>query len=672
MRQETVERICRPVSVIGLLVLGLGVPVFPAYSATANVVGVDGSDGVNGSGGTNGGSATATLPLNNDNSSSAKATGGQGGWAGDKMQGVGVVNGQLNVTGSGGDGGSATADSNSTVLSGSASVLAQASGGFGGVAAGAGYDGGEGGDAAAIGRGMSGGNGSFYGVSARAVGGAGGGSYFGEGGRGGSAVAASSGHFIGFANASLVSEAIGGAGGTASYGSGRGGDGGVASIGSTYGQQGSGTLSVRADAVGGNGGSGYSGASGGNGADTVIIDGARGSSNGALSLSQFVRGGNGGYSESALAGNGGNAISRLAPAFSPYGERPLTGTVTAEGGRGGTTSVGTAGSSGNATAYISIGSQMNGSTTRATARAVSPETPSTRGGSAIADAIARSRGVGFAEANAYAGGNSGHANASSLTTHSYEVGSGAARRYVHPVIKAGAISQVGENTANATLVSQQVNSVAMTAFSGGAPRALPSLSGGSNGIEAFSYADGLLGSGQFGALVSSRSAIDNAFVTGSERHLIGTGVIGANHSEFAIGQRTYTGSAAFSYAFDQTTDVLLGLMDFSGYDASNPMSLDFSVTNSGQTLFSRSFMTLSDARGFFVNNAINLGSFVGQVDLAVDFSLTTDRLQGAAFNYLLAAGSLTIAPVPEPRQFAMLLAGLGVLSLTVHRRLSRP
>lgn len=664
--------VCRSLPAISLFVASFGISPLPTYAVTMDVLGVDGSDGVNGSGGTNGGSATATLPLNNDNTSSAKATGGQGGWAGDKYLGVGVINGQPSVLGSGGDGGSATADGNSTVLSGSASVLGQATGGAGGVAAGVGYDGGKGGDASAKARGMSGGNGSYYGVAARAVGGSGGGSYFGDGGKGGSAVGASSGHFVGFGNASLVNEVVGGAGGTASYGSGRGGDGGVASIGSTYGQQGSGYLSVRTDAIGGNGGSGYSGASGGNGADTSIVDGARGSSNNSLSLSQFAKGGDGGYSENALAGNGGNALSRLVQTFWPYSERSVSGAVTAEGGRGGTTSTGAAGNSGNATAYISIGTDHFGSTARATARAISPSTPWVLGGKANADASASSRGVGFAEASAYAAGNSGHANASSVTNHSFEVGSGAARRYIHPVIKAGVSAQVGENTANASDVAQQVNSVAMTGFSGGASKVLPNLSGGSNGIEAFSYADGLLASGQFDSLVNGHNAIKASFVAGAERHLIGIGVIGANYSEFAVGQRVYTGSAQYSYTFDQATDVLLGLMDFSGYDALNPMALDFSIANAGQTLFSRSFMTLSDARGFFVNNAINLGSFVGQVDLAINFSLTADVSQGAAFSYLLAAGSATIAPVPEPSQFAMLLAGLAVVSLTVHRRVRRP
>ncbi|MCZ4305896.1 PEP-CTERM sorting domain-containing protein [Zoogloeaceae bacterium G21618-S1] len=671
MHRKKFGSVRRHLPAIGLFVASFGISPLPTYAVTMDVLGVDGSDGVNGSGGTNGGGATAKLPLNNDNTSSAKATGGQGGWAGDKNLGVGVINGQPNVLGRGGDGGSATADGNSTVLSGSASVLAQAIGGFGGVAAGAGYDGGKGGDATAKGQGMSGGNGAYYGVSARAVAGAGGSSFFGDGGRGGSAIGSSYGHFVGFSNANLVSEAIGGVGGTAHYGGGRGGDGGVAAIGFTYGQ-GAGSLGVRTDALGGNGGSGYSGASGGNGADTVIVDGARGSSSNSLSLSQFAKGGHGGYSESALAGNGGNATSRLDQTFSLYGERSVSGSVTAEGGRGGTTNTGAAGNSGNATAYISIGSERFGSTARATARAISFGTPGGKAGTADAEAFASSRGVGFAEANAYAAGNSGHANASSMTNHSFEVGSGTARRYIHPVIKAGASAQVGENTANASDVTQQVNSVAMTGFSGGVARALPDLSVGSNGIEAFSYADGLLGGGQFESLLSSHRAIDTSFVAGSEQSLIGVGVIGANYSEFAIGQRKYTGSAQYSYAFDQATDVLLGLMDFSGHDASNPMALDFSVANAGQTLFSRSFITLSDARGFFVNNAINLGSFVGQVDLAINFSLTADRSQGAAFTYLLAAGSATIAPVPEPSQFAMLLAGLGVVSLTIHRRVRRP
>ena len=66
------------------------------------------------------------------------------------------------------------------------------------------------------------------------------------------------------------------------------------------------------------------------------------------------------------------------------------------------------------------------------------------------------------------------------------------------------------------------------------------------------------------------------------------------------------------------------------------------------------------------DQALTVGSFNGDVDLTLSFSLTAANIQGANFSYLVASGALT-NPVPEPGQWALMLLGLGVLVALARR-----
>ncbi|WP_227814799.1 PEP-CTERM sorting domain-containing protein [Nitrogeniibacter aestuarii] len=637
----------------------------PVQAATLEVTGVDGVDGVNGSGGTAGGDANADMPLNNDNTNFVKATGGSGGWAGDRNGGISYSNGVTNVVGDSGRGGSAYVSADSVVLSGTATSSALANGGSGGVAAGTGHVAGSGGDATALIKGAAGGNGQFFGIGARAKGGYGGTSMLGIAGDGGNATASAVGNFIGFNVGTVTSEAIGGIGGSA-YGAGqRGANGGVASLGVTRGVIGNGELRVSASIVGGTGGSGYYGAGGGRGADAELVNAATGASGRTLSLSQFAMAGHGGYSESGVAGNGGNAVSSLSIVGASYGETQVSGTGTAFAGGGGTTDSGVAGRAGGAFATVHAESQANGSSANAIADAISPRLRTADAGVAESNAYARSRGIGSAQASAYAGGASGYARATSTASHSVAL---LPSQRVDTVVTANATSVLGKNTADAQVRTQRVGSETIAAFSNVSYKGLPDLAGGSNGIESFSYAYGSLGASATDDLIRGHSAVESAFEANSAVSLMGFGILGANYSEFAIGGRRYSQDAQFHYSFIQPTDIVIGLLDFTGYDDTSAMALDFQVTSGNGTLYSASFASFAEAQMFFSNNALNLGMFQNDVDLTVSFDLTADRQQGAAFSYMLAFGDSVLAPVPEPSMVLMFLSGLGLIGLHFRAR----
>ncbi len=86
------------------------------------------------------------------------------------------------------------------------------------------------------------------------------------------------------------------------------------------------------------------------------------------------------------------------------------------------------------------------------------------------------------------------------------------------------------------------------------------------------------------------------------------------------------------------------------------MAIDFSVSNFGTLLVSESFTSLASADAYFIDHALSLGMFSGSVNLMLSFTLTGMDAQGADFSYLVASGAL----VPEPAEWVMLLAGLGV------------
>jgi hypothetical protein len=102
------------------------------------------------------------------------------------------------------------------------------------------------------------------------------------------------------------------------------------------------------------------------------------------------------------------------------------------------------------------------------------------------------------------------------------------------------------------------------------------------------------------------------------------------------------------------------------------LGLSFSVKNFDTTILDQSFTSLTSADSYFTDHALNLGTFSGNTRLTLTFALNSSAAnQGADFSYLLASGPLTVASVPEPEQFVLLLAGLGLMGLVSRRRSTR-
>jgi hypothetical protein len=194
---------------------------------------------------------------------------------------------------------------------------------------------------------------------------------------------------------------------------------------------------------------------------------------------------------------------------------------------------------------------------------------------------------------------------------------------------------------------------------GGYVSGLPNLNGGSNGVQAFSFADGAPSAGAVDYILATHPNVKASIEAGSLQAL-GTGAMGANVAYLPSASHSYTASTEYTFTLAGTSGLVVGLLDFTGYDGGLPMAIDFNVSNFGATLLSQSFTTLASASAYFTDHALSLGNFSGNVDLMLSFTLTGMNAQGADFSYLVASGVLT-NPVPEPSEWALLLVGLGVL-----------
>jgi hypothetical protein len=170
---------------------------------------------------------------------------------------------------------------------------------------------------------------------------------------------------------------------------------------------------------------------------------------------------------------------------------------------------------------------------------------------------------------------------------------------------------------------------------------LPNLSGGSNGLSAFSYSYGALTSGALTAIMTANPTV--AAAMGGSYSVIGAGVLGANYSTGASGSQTYTAVATYTFTVNATTPVLLGLLDFThhggGFD-----SLTLTATRGAATVFSTSFTSVANAAAYIDDRAVSLSNFnAGVRTLKLTYTLVADSAQGADMSYLLTANAGAIA-----------------------------
>lgn len=177
-------------------------------------------------------------------------------------------------------------------------------------------------------------------------------------------------------------------------------------------------------------------------------------------------------------------------------------------------------------------------------------------------------------------------------------------------------------------------------------------------------------------LVDNQVIIDNSpfFSVGAEDGL-GSGNFALNHPGFIdipyaifdLGSTASVGSATLNWNFGSL------------FGGSGPASITLYVGNDADGLIS-----ITDR---FMGSAANTATYSGGETVSIDVtsllnaSLLSGQYFAARFEADVAPGSLSgyyggnflapsleISPVPEPETYAMLIAGLGILGLSIRRR----
>jgi hypothetical protein len=411
-------------------------------------------------------------------------------------------------------------------------------------------------------------------------------------------------------------------------------------------------------------------------------------------MTASATGGNGGAADSGVAGRGGDAT--LDETFSASGGSIAAATFVATGGNGGTASTGTGGAGGNAatSAGVTLGAgnglvnvtlTSNGGSGRGTAA----------GGAATSRLTANGvqQAMATVNANGGSGGRTGAALASVIATESASAGTAHATANA---VAAGAdatalattqgldaadllsqanatgASGTARGTSTATRGAESLTTVATAPVSGATSAQaqatwnpaqglnFPNLSGGSNGLHAFSFANGAPSGGSVAALLASHPNVA-AGVGGGV--VFGLGSLGATYGGGATGVRTYQASATYSFTLAQPGTVTLGLLNLTSYGGGFD-ALSFTVSSGSTTLVSNSFNTLASAQTWFTDHSLSLTGFAaGANTLQISYTLTASGAKGADISYLLSKppGSLGIpgGPVaPRTSPPSSLLAGL--------------
>ena len=111
-----------------------------------------------------------------------------------------------------------------------------------------------------------------------------------------------------------------------------------------------------------------------------------------------------------------------------------------------------------------------------------------------------------------------------------------------------------------------------------------------------------------------------------------------------------------SWVFNTSVSVL-GSTQYWVYTQNRP-STQYGPTGGGQfTVVAASFTTSGYSGGQAYSTSFGQSTFVAEPNVDINFRFTGT-----------AAGGPTVTPVPEPSEWAMMLAGLGVLGVVVQRR----
>ena len=381
-------------------------------------------------------------------------------------------------------------------------------------------------------------------------------------------------------------------------------------------------------------------------------------------------GGAGGGTSSGTGGAGGNATATGTLTLTKTGSRIVGTVATAIGGAGQAGKVG-----GAATAMLSLtasreasavatatGGGSGGKMGAANAYATAATTAS--GGSAGANSRATGKsvtsfaqssasGTGASTAIAEATGTSGNATAQSTTSN------GSTRSIV-----AGAVADVSGSTL----------AVAQTTYNTTIAPYLPNLNFGTNGQQAFAYANGAPSVAAVDAELAANPNVAAALP--GTYTVLGIGAMGANYGA-TNGSHTYEASTVYNFSATAKTTLKLGLLDITSYDGGFS-SLTLTAMKGATVIFSKSFTAIAKAESYFDDHSVGLGTFgVGLQTLTLSYSLTAKNARGADFSYLVTAsgtlpsitGSSPTVPVPEPGTGALMLAGLiGIRGLAGRRK----
>jgi hypothetical protein len=302
--------------------------------------------------------------------------------------------------------------------------------------------------------------------------------------------------------------------------------------------------------------------------------------------------------------------------------------TTASAGNGvGAGSGGDADARGSATAArtATVNTYANGGTGATAGQADASATAATTATAGTASANARATSVaGTANATAVTNG----IDAADLTSYAWANGA-AGLATARSIVTSGSSSIEARADADVktTTVSQ-----ASASYNPAAGLTFPNLNGGSNGMQAFSFANGAPNAAALNTLLGAHPEVAAAVGSGV---VIGLGSLGANYTG-GTGTRTYTASALYSFNLNAATDLTLGLLDMSAYNGGFD-TLNFKVKRGGTTVLNANFAALADAQAYFTDKAKTLSGFVvGNNTVLLTYTLTASANKGSDISYLLS------------------------------------
>ena len=295
------------------------------------------------------------------------------------------------------------------------------------------------------------------------------------------------------------------------------------------------------------------------------------------------------------------------------------------------------------------------------------------GGQSVATAIANSSSMSPATALASAKGGDGAQGSlhGSALAHAESTGTGgnasALAQSGAGLLDAGGIVRQVSATATAPVASTSV-AESRTAVSEQAPDSDLAM-----GLHSAAFATALPSDADILEALAGNPNVEQNFDVGGTSDVLGLVVLGGAYSDNGSGiLQTYTSNVNFQFnmtpLLGNSQDWLVGLLDPTalgvGFD-----TLNFQIALEGSTVIDEMFTDLGGAAAYFDDRTLNLGSWADGIsddnilDVAIEFSLTTDDL-GSGFSSDLIFGNSTVIPLPP----SVWLFGSGLLGLIVISR----